>query len=193
MRAMPLRMAAGLLAVGLLSGQAAQAENQMGYRLLDSQQAAQMPRGGGTLGLDVGRGQIINDNGLRFELLLVQNVRRDSPAGRVGLNVGDQLIAVDGFVFPSIATFASYVGSLPPGRTIGVDYLPRGGGPEKAQRIGVTLGGPASGRPARPEPPVAQESQGLSTGQKIAIGAGAVALFGCYKLGCFNRHAQPQH
>jgi hypothetical protein len=27
----------------------------------------------------------------------------------------------------------------------------------------------------------------MSTGKKIAIGAAAIALFGCYKLGCFSR------
>jgi hypothetical protein len=27
----------------------------------------------------------------------------------------------------------------------------------------------------------------MSRGKKIAIGAAAIALFGCYKMGCFSR------
>jgi S1-C subfamily serine protease len=184
------RLAAALVAASLGAAPAARAENQMGYQLLSAQQAAQLPRGGGTLGMQVGRGEVIADSGMTFELMKVQAVRRGSPAARAGLNVGDQVIAVDGQVFSSVVAFAGFVGSLPPGRTISVDYLPRGGGPEQAQRVGVTLsnagrGGPAPG-PEGPEP------HGLSTGQKLAIGAGAVALFGCYKMGCFSHRDQPQ-
>jgi hypothetical protein len=162
----------------------------MGYQLQSAQQAARLPRGGGTLGVDVGRGQVITDSGMTFELLQVRSVRRGSPGARAGLEVGDQVIAVNGRVFPGVATFAGYMGSLRPGETIAMDYLPRGGGPEQAQRVGVTLGeggGMPSPRSA-PEP----EPHGLSTGQKLAIGAGAVALFGCYKLGCFDHRTRAQ-
>lgn len=141
--------------------------------------------------MDVGRGQVIRDSDMTFELLQVKSVRSGSPASRSGLAVGDQVIAVDGRVFPSVTAFAGYVGSMPAGRTIAIDYLPRGGGPEKAQRVGVTLGS-AGTRPAAPPAAPEPESHGLTTGQKLAIGAGAVALFGCYKLGCFNRRAPSQ-
>lgn len=190
MRGASRRVVAGLAIVGLLAAPVAQAENQMGYRLL-GQEAARLPRGGGSIGMDVARGQVITDSGMTFELLRVQSVRRGSPAAASGLSAGDQVIAVDGRVFPSVAAFAGFVGSLPPGRTVAVDYLPRGGGPERAQRVGVTLargGGPAPASPA----PVEPESHGLSTGQKLAIGAGAIALFGCYKAGCFTRRTSPQ-
>jgi len=186
------RLAAALVAASLFVAPMAQADNQMGYQLFGPQQAAQLSRGGGVLGMDVGRGQVINDSGMTFELLRVQSVRRGSPAAQAGMAVGDQVIAVDGKVFPSVATFASYVGSLSPGRTIAVDYLPRGGGPERAQRVGVTLAGAGASTATPAAQPSAPESHGLSTGQKLAIGAGAVALFGCYKLGCFNRFTKPQ-
>ena len=39
------------------------------------------------------------------------------------------------------------------------------------------MASPASNKP---------ESTGLSAGTKIAIGVGAAALFGCYKMGCFS-------
>lgn len=182
------RLTAALVTVCLLVAPVAKAENQMGYRLLSSQQAAQLSPGGGMLGMNVSRGQVITDSGMTFELLKVETVRRNSPAARAGLDVGDQVIAVDGLVFPSIRAFASYVASMPPGRTISIDYLPRGGGPEQAQRVGVILD---SSGTRSPPPKEAPESHGLSTGQKLAIGAGAVALFGCYKMGCFNHRTQP--
>jgi hypothetical protein len=186
------RVTAAFVAGCLLAAPAAQAENPMGYQLLSAQQAAQLPRGGGLLGMDVGRGQVITDSGMTFELLKVQNVKRGSPAAQAGLSVGDQVIAVDGRVFPSVAAFAGYVGSMPPGRSINVDYLPRGGGPEQAQRVGVTMAGTGAGTAAAPPQATNEaESHGLSTGQKLAIGAGAVALLGCYKMGCFNRRTQP--
>ena len=90
----------------------------MGYQLFSAEQAAQLPRGGGVLGMDVSRGQVIVDSGMRFELLKVEGLRRGSPASQARLGTGDQVIAVDGRVFPSVAAFAGYVGSLPPGRTI---------------------------------------------------------------------------
>ena len=66
-----------------------------------------------------------------------------------------------------------------------VDYIPSGGGPQQAQRIGVTVGdGGRAVAPAQASP----EHEGLSTGTKIAIGVGAAAaLFGCYEMGCFSK------
>ena len=175
---------AGCLGWQLLVGPAA-AENQMGYTLLPAAQAAQLPRGGGVFGLDVGQGQQISDSGMTFELLKVNGVRRGSPGGAAGLKSGDQIIAVDGRVFPSVAAFASYIGSKQPGERIAIDNMPAGGGPKDAQRVTVVLG---SSRPAnQPSAPVAPVETGLSTGTKIAIGVGAAALFGCYKYGCISR------
>jgi S1-C subfamily serine protease len=191
MRRVGGRFVSAFIVFGLLGSPLARAENQMGYQLMSEQQAMQLPRGGGSLGMDVGRGQIINDSGMTFELLQIKGTRRGSPAAKAGLSTGDQVIAVDARVFPSVAAFAGYVGSLPAGRTVAIDYLPRGGGPEKAQRIAIRLasaGGPIASAPVSMEP----ESHGLTTGQKLAIGAGAVALFGCYKMGCFNRRS-PAH
>ena len=169
------------------------AENQMGYQLLSLEQASQLPRAGGALGMDVGRAQVITDQGLSFELLRVNAVRSGSPGAQAGFHAGDQVIAVDGRVFPSVAAFAAYVGSVQPGRQISVDYIPAGGGPQQAQRIGVTVGGQGLTVPSQQadQPP----SGGLSTGTKVAIGLGAAALFGCYKVGCFSRlknKLQPQ-
>ncbi len=188
------RTAAALLAASFLSLQCvpspAQAENQMGYQLLSARQATELPRRGGALGIDVGRAQQITDSGMTFELLRVNGVRRGSPGAQAGFNVGDQIIAVDGRVFPSVAAFAAYIGSVRPGRQITVDYMPAGGGPQQAQRVGVTVGAGGRAVPAQQAGAAQQDDQagstGLSTGAKVAIGAGAAALFGCYELGCFS-------
>ncbi len=182
-------VAAALLAASLVASQClpspALADNPMGYQLLSAQQAAGLPRRGGALGLNVGPGQRINDtSGMQFELLRVTGVRPNSAGAQAGLNVGDQIIAADGRVFPSVAAFAAYVGSMPPGRQINIDYMPAGGGPQQAQRVAVTVG--AGGR-AVPTDQNEQARTGLSTGTKIAIGVGAAALLGCYELGCFSR------
>ncbi len=181
------RTAAALLAASFLAVQclptAAWAENQMGYRLLSVREAANLPRSGGAIGLDVGRAQQISDGGMMFELLRVKAVRRSSPGAQAGFNVGDQIIAADARVFPSVAAFAAYVGSVRPGNQISVDYIPAGGGPKDAQRTSVTVG-----QGAQPVPPATQQSsEGMSTGKKLAIGAAAAALFGCYELGCFSK------
>ena len=139
--------------------------------------------------MDVGRGQQIADGGMNFELLRVNGVRRGSPGAQAGFNVGDHIIAVDGRVFPSVAVFAAYVGSVRPGQQISVDYIPAGGGPQQAQRVGVTVG--AGGRAAPPQRAEQVQPGGLSTGTKVAIGIGAAALFGCYELGCFSSRAAP--
>ena len=138
-----------------------------------------MPRGGATIGINVGRAERITNNDLTFDLLKVQSVRSGSAGARAGFKTGDEIVAVDGRVFPSIAAFASYIGSKQPGGHVSMDYIPSGGGPQQAQRIAVDLGGGA----ASPSP----QREGLTTGQKVAIGVGAAALFGCYKYGCYSR------
>ena len=181
------RTVAALVAVSFLGMQslptAALADNQMGYRLLSASEAAQLPKGGGTLGLNVGPAQQINDNAMSFELLRINSVNRNSPGEQAGFKAGDQIIAVDGRVFPSVATFAAYIKSGQPGGSMSFDYMPSGGGPAQAQRVSVVLGGAGRAVPAQP---AKTESSGLSTGTKVAIGVGAAALFGCYKMGCFS-------
>ena len=184
-RTIGLLAGAALLGVQCLPG-AAWAENQMGYQLLPAQQAEQLPKGGGVLGLDVGTGQRITDSGMTFELLLVKSVRSNSPGAQAGLNQGDQIIAVDGRVFPSVAAFAAFIGSKPPGQNLMIDYMPAGGGPEQAQRVNVTLAGKDGARTQPQQDGNSAHSSGMSTSTKLAIGAGAAALFGCYKLGCFS-------
>jgi hypothetical protein len=176
---------ASLLAAPLGVGQAS-ADNQMNYRLLPATEASTLPRAGGTLGLNVGPGEQINSGGLTFKLLKVNSAKQGSPGAQAGFRTGDQIIAVDGRVFPSVPAFAGYVGSMQPGHQINVDYLPAGGGPQEAQRVTATLGG-AGGGSVPAQPAEAAPSGGLSTGTKVAIGVGAAALFGCYKLGCFSR------
>jgi len=69
--------------------------------------------------------------------------------------------------------------------------MPANGGPQQAERVGVTVGAGGRAVPAQTEE---QAHTGVSTGSKVAIGVGAAALFGCYKLGCFNRsEAQPRN
>ncbi len=194
-QALSIVLAGALLGSQGLPG-AARAENQMGYQLLPARQAGQLQAQGGVLGIDVGAGQCITGSGMTFELLQVTSVRRNSPGAQAGLDKGDQIIAVDGRVFPSVKAFAAFVGSKPPGQQLMIDYMPKGGGPEQAQRVGVTLAG-KNGPAAQPrqdaaaaqprQDAAAAQSSGMSTGTKLAIGAGAAALFGCYKLGCFSR------
>ena len=156
----------------------ARADNPMGYRLVSQADAAALPHNGGALGMDIERAQHITDDGLAFDIIRVKQVRRGSPGAQAGFHAGDQIIAVDGRVFASLTAFAAYVGSLPPGSQIKVDYIPEGGGPKQAQRLAATVGAAGRAAPA-----------GLSTGTKVAIGIGAAALFGCYELGCFTHRS----
>lgn len=165
----------------------AHADNQMGYRLLSPQEAAQLPRNHGSLGLNIERAERINDGGMSFDLIRVTQVRRGSPGARAGFSRGDEIIAVDGRVFPSLATFAAYVGATPPGSQLTVDYIPAGGGPQQAQRVAVAIGAGQAAMSNRPME--APAPSGMSTGTKVAIGAGAVALLGCYEMGCFSRRS----
>src|SRR5438552_12268991 len=164
----------------------AYAENQMGYRLLSAQDASRLPRHHGALGLDVERAQQITDDGMTFDLIRVKQVRRGSPGAPAGFRKGDQIIAVDGRVFPSIAAFGAYVGSIPPGSRISVDYIPAGGGPENAERVPVTIGD--AGRPTQEPPQNGQSDESASSGMstRTKIGIGAAALLGCYAVGCFS-------
>jgi hypothetical protein len=163
----------------------AYAENQMGYRLLSVQEASRLPRNHGALGLDVERATQITDDVMTFDIIRVKQVRSGS-AGAQDFRRGDQIIAVDGRVFPSIAAFAAYVGSISPGGRVSIDYIPSGGGPEKAERVAVIIGGAGKTAQGLPQPPQIEEaaSSGMSTRTKIGIGA--AALLGCYALGCFS-------
>ena len=180
---------AALFVAAALGAQAvpvsAQTQNQLGYQLLTPQEATALPSAGGALGMDIVTGEHINDGGLSFELLKIKGVRVGTPGAQAGFHAGDQIVAADGRVFPTLQTFAAYVRSLPPGKLMSVDYIPNGGGPQQAQRIGVTVGD--GGRAVAPAGADAAH-QGLSTGTKIAIGVGAAALFGCYEMGCFSHH-----
>ena len=157
------------------------ADNPMGYRLLTAQEASTLPRGNGAVGLDVDRGQQLTDGGMTFDIIRIKQVRRDSAAARAGLKPGDEIIALDGRVFPTLTVFASYIRSLPPGTKSIVDYMPVGSGPQQAQRVALVVG--QAGQPAQPA-----ARSGMSTTEKVAIGAGAVALLGCYAAGCFTHH-----
>ena len=182
---MTSRLTAAFAAACLLATQAlpspARADNPMGYRMLMPQDAAVLPHNHGALGLEVDRAQHIEQDGMVFDLMRIKQVHRGSAGAHAGFKVGDEIIAVDGQVFPTIATFAAYVGSVPPGTKISVDSIPAGGGPQQAQRLSVTVG--AAGSPA--------PSGGMSTGKKIAIGVGAAAVLGCYEMGCFSHRSTP--
>jgi S1-C subfamily serine protease len=178
-RALPFALAAALLGTSLTPLQV-RAENQMGYSLLTPQEAAGLPRNHGGLGLVVDRSQELTDSGMTFDIIRVKQVRPGSPGARAGLKPNDNIIAIDGRVFPTLATFAAYVGSLAPGAQAAVDYIPAGGGPAQAQRVAVTI----ASLPGQPAPEAKQA--GLSTGTKVAIGVGAAALIGCYEMGCFT-------
>lgn len=181
-----LFVAATLVAAQIAPG-VARAENQMGYRLLSPQEAANLPHNRGSLGMEIERAQQITDGGMTFDIIRVKGVRRGSPGAQAGFSAGDQIIAVDGRVFPSLTTFAAYVGSVQPGTAASVDYIPANGGPAQAQRVAVTVGAAGGGAEA---PAQAVAPTGMSTGTKVAIGVGAAALLGCYEMGCFS-HQRP--
>ena len=194
---MAVRIVGPLVAASLLFPQflpqPARADNRMGYQLLSPQEAASLPHNGGKLGLDVERAQQISDDGMIFEIMRVKAVRPGSAGAQAGFNVGDQIIAIDRRVFPSIVTFAAYVGAIPPGHQVVVDYMPAGGGPQQAQRVNVTAGPLENTTTSYSQPSQNGQpaSQGMSTGTKVAIGVGAVALLGCYEAGCFSSHRKP--
>ena len=178
-----------ILAAVLLGSQslsaAASADNKMGYHLETADQASSLTKAGGSLGMKVGPKDDITSEGLTFQVLKVEGVVADSPAAQAGLKAGDQIIAVDRHVFSNTKTFAEYVGSIEPGKQIDVDYMPEGGGPKQAQRVGVTVG--KGGHMAVPKPDAPKTAAGLSTGEKVAIGLGAAAVFGCYEYDCFSK------
>ncbi|HEY0182617.1 MAG TPA: PDZ domain-containing protein [Rhodopila sp.] len=185
------RLVGPALALAMLMASAlpAAADNPMGYRLLSEQEAGKLPRSHGVLGISVGRAQQIVDAGMTFDIMRVTAVRPGSPAAQAGLHEGDQIIAVNGRVFSSLKAFAAYMGSMEAGSVASIDYMPSDGGPAQAQRVAVTVGDAT--QPTRRAERDRQAQGGLSTGTKLAIGAGAVALFGCYELGCFS-HRQGQ-
>jgi S1-C subfamily serine protease len=186
---MAQRAIAVCLAASMFSAQAltpALADNQMGYQLVTAEQAARLPHSNGLLGIQAGAGQQINSKDLNFELLKVQGVRPGSPGAKAGFKSGDQLIAVDGRVFANTQAFANFVRSIAPGRHVNIDYMPAGTGPKAAKRVDVQLAA-RDGSTVAAEPGGEPEKAGMSRGKKIAIGAAAVALFSCYKMGCFSR------
>lgn len=184
-----IALAAVLLLVEA-GGPRAHAENAMGYQLLSEQEARDLPHNRGAFGIDLTRSQRITDHGMAFDIMQVTGVKPGSPGAKAGFRRGDQIIAVNGRLFPSLNVFAAYVGSMQPGSVATVDYMPAGDGPAQAERVAVTVGGVGPSVPG-PEDD-RQKSDGMSTATKLAIGAGAVALLGCYEFGCFSRHpAQP--
>jgi S1-C subfamily serine protease len=141
---MTYRVKAALVAASLilLPGLAhrVRAENPMGYQLLSQEDAANLPHNHGALGLDIERARQLTDSGMTFDIIRVKQVWQGSAGAQAGLRAGDQIIAVDGHVFPTLAAFSNYVGSISPGRQMTVDYMPPGGGPQQAQRVTVTAG-----------------------------------------------------
>src|SRR3954471_15828131 len=125
----PLVAAATLTFLALQPIASLRAENAMGYRQISDAEAAALPRNHGALGLDVGAGRQIRDRDIDFELIRVTQVRRGSPGANAGIRRGDQVIAVNGRVFGSLAAFAAYVGSMRPGSRAVVDLIPAGRGP----------------------------------------------------------------
>jgi hypothetical protein len=160
----------------------AYAENTMGYRQLSVEQAARLPNNHGALGLDVAPAKRIADSGMTFNLMEVKTVKAGSPGAAAGLQRGDQVIAVNGRVFPTVTAFAAYLKSMRPGTRITVDYIPAGGGPANAERVAVVVGKPAHSGTQYSQ--AAERPGGMSTRTKIGIGAAAV--LGCYYLGCFS-------
>lgn len=187
-RTASISIAASLLVAHCISAIPARADNAMGYRLLPAEQASGLPHNRGALGMDIESAQEINSGGMTFDLIRVKQVRPASAGAQAGLAKGDEIIAVDGLVFPNMRAFADYIGSKPPGARIVVDYIPSGGGPDQAQRVSATVGGGGSASSAGAQTS-APAPTGMSTRTKI--GLAAAALLGCYELGCFSSKASP--
>ncbi len=158
----------------------APADNQMGDRPQTPEASAGSKRAGDTLGAKIRPGKEITSR-VTFEILRVEGVGAASPAEQAQLPAGDPIVAVDGRVFPVTPTYA---GSAAPDRRTGVDSVPAGSGPQQAQRVGVAAGGGGHAAPANRDVP---RGTGLSTGDKIAMGVGATAVFGCDEAGCLSR------
>ena len=168
-----------------LASTVAYAENRMGYRILSVEQAARLPNNNGALGLDIAPAQRISDSGMTFALMQVKRAQAGSTAAQAGLQRGDQIIAVNGRVFPNATAFAAYVRSMTPGSRINIDYIPAGGGPRNAERVAVVVGGSGyNGTQTQQHAQAQEKSSGMSTRTKI--GLGAAALLGCYYFGCFS-------
>ena len=165
----------------------AYAENPMGYRVLSVEQAARLPNKSGALGLDIAPAQQISDSGMTFALMQVKRVQAGSTAAQASLQRGDQIIAMNGRVFPSATAFAAYVRSMAPGSRINIDYIPAGGSPRNAERVAVVIGKPGSHGPQEQHAQAQEKSSGMSTRTKI--GFWAAALLGCYYFGCFSSHS----
>jgi len=157
----------------------AHAENAMGYRLMSTSQAARLPDNHGTLGLDVARARQISSSGMSFALMQVKGVQRGSPAARVGFQQGDQVIAVNGRVFPTTTAFAAYLRSIPPGTRINIDYMPADAGPANAERVALVVG-----KGGTQYAQSSEQSSGMS--KRTKLGLGAAAVIGCYYFGCFS-------
>jgi len=160
----------------------AHAENAMGYQLMSMSQAARLPDNHGTLGLDVARARQISSSGMSFALMQVRGVQPGSPAARAGFQQGDQVIAVNGRVFPTTTAFAAYLRSIPPGTRINIDYMPAGAGPANAERVALVVGKPGERRAQYASS--SEQSSGMS--KRTKLGLGAAAVIGCYYLGCFS-------
>jgi S1-C subfamily serine protease len=158
----------------------AHAENAMGYRIFLMPQAAQLPDNHGSLGLDVGVARQSRD--LSFVLMQVRGVRAGSPGAHAGFQRGDQIIAVNGRVFPTATAFAAYLRSRPPGTRINIDYMPVGTGPQSAERVAVVVGQPSSNGAQYAQS--SEQHKGMST--RMKLGLGAAAVLGCYYMGCFS-------
>lgn len=124
-----MRLTRRMTAVALASMLAAQmvplaayGKNPMGYRQLSIEEAGQLPNRHGALGLDIALVQRISEAGMTFALLQVKRVQAGSAGGHAGLHRGDQIVAVNGRVFPRVTAFAAYVRSMASGSHIDIDY-----------------------------------------------------------------------
>ena len=126
----------------------------------------------------------ISDSGMTSALMQAKRVQAGSTAAQAGPQRGDQIIAMNGRVFPSATAFAAYVRSMAPGSRINIDYIPAGGGPRNAERVAVVVGQPGYHGTQAQQAQTQEKSSGMSTRTKI--GLGAAALLGCYYFGCFS-------
>jgi hypothetical protein len=83
----------------------AMADNQMGYQLLTRQEAARFPHNEGRLGMDIEAAGSITDSDVRSDPDQVREAR--SASANADFSRCAEIIALDGKVFDSLATFAA--------------------------------------------------------------------------------------
>jgi hypothetical protein len=132
----------------------AHADNQMGYRLLSDQDAQNLPRNHGALGMAIEAAQRITDGGMTFDLIRVKQVRSGSPgASRRLRNMSVQFsqVAKSMWITYRLVAVRNRLNASPS----------PSGWPGKRRKLLLRRISPTSRRPASPPGPRSQSAWAL--------------------------------